>query len=187
MPVQLTDYTNLVTSEHFDQPNFQAVLAAVLQGYVDRQNVMLNLPSSFDLDLAQGAQLDVLGEWVGISRSLRVPIANVYFSFGIAGVGFGEGIWWNPRTQPLTELISMDDVTYRLMIRAKIAANIWDGTLAHGNYLLAQIFPDNGVGLIDNFDMTYSITIDGTAPSKLFAQLVAQGYIPLKPAGVGLI
>lgn len=183
---QLSDYINLITSEHRDKPNFLAVLGAVLQPMVDNINTAEALPGKMDLDAAVGAQLDIVGQWVGLSRKLTFPITGVFFSFDTGGLGFDEGIWFSPATDN-GEVTSMDDTTYRMMIMAKIAADIWDGSLGHANELLAGVFPMAGVQLKDNFDMSQTFILSGTAPSVLFSQLVAQGYIELRPAAVNLI
>ncbi|MGC7970039.1 DUF2612 domain-containing protein, partial [Salmonella enterica] len=72
------------------------------------------LPFDFDLDQAIGVQLDAVGEWVGISRNITVPLAGVYFSFDIAGLGFDQGVWKGP-FDPDTGLTTLDDDTYRLL------------------------------------------------------------------------
>lgn len=186
MTAVLTDYTNRVTSEHDTQPNFMAVLAAVLQPLVDGQNLLESLPAKFDVDVALGAQLDVVGQWVGIGRKLSVPIAGVYFAFDTPGLGWDEGVWKGP-FDPSEGVISLDDATYRLMIYAKIAANIWDGTLEQAEQILANIFassPGTHVFIEDNTDMSINIGVSGVLPSALFRGLITSGYFELRPAGV---
>lgn len=182
----LSDYTDKVPSQNAAQPNFLAVLAAVLQPSVDLQNQLEALPGLLDLDVASGDQLDIIGEWVGLTRRLRVPILGVYFAFDTVGVGFDAGVWFSG-ADPSSGLIALDDVTYRQMVLAKIAANTWDGSLGDANAKLLAAFPAADVFLQDNFDMTETFILSGTAPSTLFAQLVAQGYIQLKPAAVNLV
>jgi hypothetical protein len=179
------DYLKLIPPEHAGQPNFLEALTAFVAPFVDGQNLAASLAALFDVDFAVGQQLDFVGQWVGISRRLRVPIPNKYFSFNIANIGVNQGIWFNP-DDPTEGIVTLDDSTYRLMIRAKILANIWDGSLGEANAGLQAIF-DGTVQLQDNFDMTYSIITTGTLSSALFVELVQQGYIPLHPAGVALV
>lgn len=181
----IEDYTDLITSEHNKQPNFMAVVAASIQPFVDGLNTIESIVAAYDLDIAAGNQLDVLGIWIGLSRRLRVPIPNVYFSFNIAGLGFNQGVWYSPG-DPLEGVISMDDATYRIMLKAKIAANTWTGSLEDANLKLQNIFAGGSVVLKDNFDMTQEFILSGDAPSVLFETLVEQGYIQLRPAGVAL-
>lgn len=176
-------YTGLITSQHANKPKFMAIVAGVTQLFVDLQAVLSSIPASYDLDDAIGDQLDVVGEWVGISRKISTPLA-VYFSFDTARLGFDQGSWRGPY-DPDTGLVSLDDDTYRLLIRAKIGANSWDGTLGTSSAILNSIFGgDTYVFMQDNGDMTITFGVAGKAPSAVFMALLSHGYIPLKPSTV---
>ncbi|MCA8492547.1 DUF2612 domain-containing protein [Burkholderia arboris] len=180
----INDYLPLITSEHQPRPRFMGVVAALLQPLVDQMNVTASMPGLFDLDVAVGAQLDAIGLWVGISRQIATPLAGVYFSFDIDGIGFDQGVWKGP-FDPDAGLVSLDDDTYRLVIRAKIGANHWDGTLGSSAAILNSIF--NGgtyIFIEDNQDMSITIGISGKVPSPVFLALLSSGYLPLKPEGV---
>ncbi|KWC56580.1 DUF2612 domain-containing protein [Burkholderia ubonensis] len=180
----LNDYTALITSEHRDKPRYMATIAAVVQPLVDQMNLLASTPGKFDLDVAVGDQLDTVGLWVGVSRRIRTPLTGIYFSFDIDGLGFDQGIWKGP-FDPDTGLTILDDDTYRLVIRAKIGANHWDGTLASSAVILNSIFgADTHVFIEDHQDMSMTIGIAGRVPSAVFLALLAGGYIPLKPEGV---
>lgn len=180
----LNDYTALITSEHRDMPRFAATVAAVVQPLVDQMNLLASMPGKFDLDAAVGAQLDDVGRWVGVSRRIRTPLTGIYFSFDIAGLGFDQGIWKGP-FDPDTSLTVLDDDTYRLVIRAKIGANHWDGTLEQSAAILNSIFDaDTHVFIEDHQDMSMTIGIAGKVPPATFLALLSGGYIPLKPEGV---
>ena len=180
----LNDYTSLITSEHRDKPRFAATVAAVVQPLVDQMNLLASMPGKFDLDVAVGDQLDTVGLWVGVSRRIRTPLTGIYFSFDIDGLGFDQAIWKGP-FDPDTGPTVLDDDTYRLVIRAKIGANHWDGTLASSAAILNSIFgADTHVFIEDHQDMSMTIGISGKVPSAVFLALLAGGYIPLKPEGV---
>ncbi|KVS08136.1 DUF2612 domain-containing protein [Burkholderia multivorans] len=180
----LTEYTALITSEHRDKPRFMAVVGALVQPLVDQMNVLQSMPGKFDLDNAVGVQLDDVGLWVGVSRKIRTPLTGIYFSFDIDGLGFDQGTWKVP-FDPDTGLTVLDDDTYRLVIRAKIGANRWDGTLESSAAILNSIFgADTHVFIEDHQDMSMTIGIAGKVPSAVFLALLAGGYIPLKPEGV---
>lgn len=182
----ITKYTDRITSEHNQQPDFMAVVEALARPMVDLQNLMLGMPGNFDLDTAVDAQLDDVGLWVGISRNVPVPLTGVYFSFDTAGVGFDQGSWKGP-FDPDTGLTRLDNETYRLVLRAKIGANHWDGTLESSKAILDSIFGGGTFVFIqDNQDMTMTIGIAGVIPSAVFLALLANGLIPLKPEGVGI-
>lgn len=181
---QTSDYIGLVTSEHADKPKFIATLSALVQSFVDLQNVTLQIPFDFDLDGAIGVQLDAVGEWAGITRNVNTPLTGVYFSLDTAGLGFDQGVWKGP-FDPDSGVVSLDDDTYRLLIRAKIGANNWDGTLGTSAAILNSIFGGGTYAFIqDNGDMSITYGIAGTVPSALFLALLRGGYIPLKPEAV---
>lgn len=136
-----SDYTGLLTSEHAGKPKFSAMVAAVAQCFVDQINVMQSIPDAFDLDTAIGVQLDAVGLWAGITRHVNTPL-NVYFSLDTANLGFDQGSWQGP-FDPGAGLTSLDDDTFRTLIRAKIAANHWDGTLEGAAQVLSIMFPPN--------------------------------------------
>ncbi|ESS41292.1 hypothetical protein SY91_02197 [Burkholderia cenocepacia] len=180
----LTEYTGLITSEHSDKPRFMATVSALVQSLVDQMNLIESMPGKFDLDVAVGDQLDTVGLWVGVSRKIRTPLTGIYFSFDIAGLGFDQGTWKGP-FDPDTGLTVLDDDTYRLVIRAKIGANHWDGTLEQSAAILNSIFDaDTHVFIEDHQDMSMTIGIAGKVPPATFLALLSGGYIPLKPEGV---
>ncbi len=180
----LTDYTGLITSEHNQRPKFMAVVEALAQPMIDLMNLLGAMPGKFDLDHAVGVQLDDVGRWVGISRSVATPLTGVYFSFDTPGVGFDQGNWKGP-FDPDAGLTLLDDDTYRLVLRAKIGANHWDGTLEATVTILNSIFNvGTYVFIQDNQDMSMTIGVAGNVPSAVFLALLEGGYIPLKPEGV---
>lgn len=180
----VSNYTSLITPEHASAPKFMAMVAAVAQCFVDQQDLLLSVPGEFDLDNAAGVQLDAVGLWVGIKRQVSTPLSGVYFSLDVAGLGFDQGVWQGP-FDPSTGITSLDDDTYRLLIRAKIGANRWDGTLDSSAQILASIFGSGTqIFIQDNGDMSITIGIAGTPPSVLFLALLKGGYIPIKPEAV---
>jgi uncharacterized protein DUF2612 len=184
----LTDYLNRVPSANQTAPKFMAMLSAILQPIVDNINLVDSIPELFDIDTAVGTQLDVVGQWVGLSRMLEAPIPNVYFSLDSATLGLDQGVWYAP-FDPTEGVISLDDATYRMMLYIKIAANNWDGSFAQMQAILASIFATSPGTLFfaqDNFDMTITLAIAGDIPSQLFIQLLVQDYLTLRGAAVGI-
>jgi len=208
-----TDYTALITSEHNQQPNFMATVEALVMGFVDGINVLNALPDDFSLDLAVGVQLDQVGLWVGFSRNVPIPLPPNLFQLDVVGSGFDEGTWQGPGN-PLSGLVVLDDDTYRTMLRIKIGANSWDGSLAQMQAILAAVFSTPGAiqnlavnvsydelattvprdpliaagppafFVVDNQDMTAGVFFLGTLPSVTLLSLFENGYMPIKPEGV---
>lgn len=180
------DYLALITSEHRDKPNFVAVVSAAVKPFVDGINALAAIPAKFDVDLAQGQQLDYVGEWVNLPRQLLAPITGVYFALDTPDVGFDQG-YLKGENDPADGPIELDDPTYRLLIYAKIAANIWDGSLEDAQAILASIFessPGTHLFIEDNQDMSIDIGISGVIPNALFVAALEQGYFEVRGAGV---
>jgi len=179
-------YLDRITSAHNQRPKFMAVVGACVQPLADLLDIESRFPWFFDLDWAVGAQLDAVGEWVGQSRNIALPLVGVYFSFDDPMLGFDQGTWKGP-FDPDSGISSLSDSPYRLLIRAKIALNSWDGTIPQSNIIWGKIFAGTGykVYTIDNSDMTMATVIGGTkTPDALTKALFQQAYLQLKPEGV---
>lgn len=187
MATDVSTYIDLLPSANADKPNFIATLEALLEPLAETRQAVAELVTKYDVDAAVGVQLDVTGQWVGFGRRVESPIQGVFFSFDIENVGFDQGIWWQTG-EPLTELVTLDDGTYRLMLQAKILANYWDGSLADLQTIFAQFFaasPGTRAFVIDNFDMTLTLAIAGTIPSAILQRLFLSTHVPFPPAAVG--
>lgn len=182
----MSEYTDRITPEHADKPKFVALVDGITMDVSSIRALELSLVDSFDLDTAEGAQLDVIGQWVGISRNVKTPIVGVYFSFDTAGLGFDQGVWKGP-FDPDTGLTILPDDTYRILIKAKIGANRWDGSMPGWKAIIDQIFPpETNIFVQDNGDMTMTVVVAGVVPSALFLALLTGGYLPLKPEAIGV-
>lgn len=178
------EYVGLVTSQH-RKPRFTALVAVLTQPLADAQALLASMPAAFDVDTAVGAQLDAVGLWAGITRVLRVPLDGVYFSWGEAGVGWAEGAW-KGRFDPESGLTSLPDDIFRRLVKARIAANHWDGSVPGAYAVWEAAFADtDGIILIqDNQDMSMAVGIAGMRPDAVTQALLMGNYIPLKPEGV---
>lgn len=179
------DYVALTTSQHRDKPNFQAFLRMITQPLVDNQALLVAMrTSTFDLDTAVGVQLDAVGLWVGIGRIVNVPITGVYFTWqDIVADGWGRGFWKGP-FDPATGIVSLDDDTYRIVIRAKILANSWDGTVQSLCAFWDWLFGAGVVKVTDNLDMTATLTYTAAALNAVQTSLLTNGAFFHKPGGV---
>lgn len=180
------DYTSLITSSHADKPKFVAMVSLTAGALGAAGDAAVSLASAFDVDTAVGPQLDAVGLWVGIGRGLPVPLPNIYFSMDSETLGFDAGYFQGPydSTQGLTKL---DDSTYRVLLKAKIAANFWDGTNKQHQSLATNALASLGLSLapIDNQDMSYDVIVLGTQAPVILG-LVKRNIIPPKPAGVAI-
>ncbi|WP_371355601.1 DUF2612 domain-containing protein [Pseudomonas chlororaphis] len=182
----IKDYTGKITSEHSDKPKYMAMVEAISQCFLDTNITASSLSSVFDLDDAVGVQLDDIGLWVGISRNVRTLLSGVYFSIDVDGLGFDQGVWQGP-FDPDSGVTRLDDDTYRVLIKARIGANRWDGTMEQSKEILDLVFSAGAFAFIqDNQDMTMTVCVVGASPSALEIALLVGGYIPIKPQSVGI-
>lgn len=179
------DYLNLITSEHRDKPNFTAMISLDVSTMVQVQELLMEMVIPlYDVDTAVGQQLDVIGIWVGFSRNVQVPLLGVFFEWDGSNpyVGWDYGIWQD-EDSPAAITILPDDV-YRKFIKAKIAANHWDGTTDGAYEVWSEAFPDIELLIQDGLDMSYKIAFVGGIVDALTAAVIIGGYLPLKPEGV---
>lgn len=181
----IDDYIDLVTSEHRDKPKFIETLKALIDPLINVMDVANSMAGKYDLNVAVGQQLDTVGEWVGRTRLLTVPLTDVYFSFDIEGLGYDQGYILGP-FDPLTGLVALSDEPYRTLLRATIAANHWDGSIVQAYAAWDIVFQNTpfNILIIDNGDMTMDFALMGGEPDAVTKSLLTGGYLALKPSGV---
>lgn len=160
-PVQILPvpyYLNLLTSEYSSSAIFKQWLQTLLNILDDISNCLIEITGAFDLDVAIGVQLDVLGQIVGVSRTVPFqPSASV---------------------SPI-----LDDTTYRLLIKATIANNQWDGKIGSLYPIWSQLFAGGQIIIQDNQNMSANIILTGTFTS-IIQDLITHDMIVPRPEGV---
>lgn len=185
----MSKYTDRITNYHRGKPLFVEHVDLSTRPLTDVSAAMYGLISAFDIDDAIGVQLDALGEWIGRSRIVSQQISGVYFSFDTAGLGWDQGVWQGPY-DPDAGYTSLSDETYRIILKAKIAINNWDGTNDSLPQILDTALAGSGLRMqiVDNQDMTIGVWVfPETDISNVSLELIAairQGYLTVKAAGV---
>lgn len=185
----MSKYTDLITNYHRGKPLFVEHLDLSTRSLTDTSVAIRGLVSAFDIDEAVGVQLDALGEWIGRSRIVSQPISGVYFSLDTAGLGWDQGVWQGPY-DPDAGYTSLSDDTYRIILKAKIAINNWDGTNDSLPQILDTALEGSGLSMqiVDNQDMTIGVWVfPDTDISNVSLELITairQGYLTVKAAGV---
>jgi hypothetical protein len=182
--LHLDEYTGKVISQHRQKPRFMETLAESLRPLVDAGNVIEQLPEAFDLDTSIGAQLDVDGEWINLSRRIEVPVPNPWFTWGDPRRGWGKGIWFQPYELDYVATF-LDDDTYRRLLKARILANQWDGTSIQAKAILDHYFGgtyrENIVDDKQTMEIVYALT--RWIPDSLTLEIFRGQYLPLEVAG----
>lgn len=151
-------YTSKFTSEYRPTKEFNRWLNSVLSIAEDISNCLQTISHEFDSDYAVGAQLDTVGLIEGVSRTVPFqPTGSV---------------------SPI-----LDDDTYRLLIKATIANNQWDGKVGSLYPIWRTLFPSGNLSIIDHQNMTATIVIGG-AFSSIIQDLVTNGMIVPRPQAV---
>lgn len=179
-----SDYTTLVTSGFRNKPKFMETVGLLTGALGQIYDQTLALTDAFSVEKAVGVQLDAVGLWVGITRNQRIPIADAFFSFNVAGLGWNQANWKGP-FEPTEGIVTLDDETYRAVIFGKIGSNYWSGSLVDLNQIGETALSDLNVQcfVLDNFDMSIVVYILG-APTAALLEMIKRGVIPPKPAGV---
>ncbi|MCM7784373.1 DUF2612 domain-containing protein [Enterobacter ludwigii] len=185
----MSKYTGLITNYHATKPKFYDHIDLSTRPLTNISLSMQGLLTAFDLDKAVGVQLDILGLWIGRSRIVRQPINGVYFSWDTDDLGYDQGVWQGPY-DPDSGYTSLSDETYRIILKAKIAINNWDGRNDSLPSILDAATAGSGLKMqiVDNQDMTISVWVfPETDINDVSLELIAairQGYLTIKAAGV---
>lgn len=185
----MSKYTDLITNYHSQKPLFVDHIDLITRPLSDVAGAMTALITEFDIDEAIGVQLDILGKWIGRTRVVSQPISGIYFSFDTDGLGFDQGVWQGPY-DPDAGFTNLSDDVYRIVLKAKIAINHWNGTNETLPEILDTALAGSGLTMqiVDNQDMTISVWgFPETDISDVSLELIAairQGYLTVKAAGV---
>lgn len=186
----MTDYTQLITSEHNQRPKFMAMVEAVTGAWGGIAEFINTIPAEFDLDAAEGAQLDVIGLWVGQSRLIPNVLLVQYLNFEgqPAALTFGEegnpaiGGRFYSEGDSLTGSTLLADPEYRTIIRARIVRNSAKGLTSDFIRALSFIFDAPAV-IDDRGDMAVSVYIGRPLSLTELAIITGLDILP-RPSGV---
>lgn len=153
-------YMQLITSEYATKPKFNAYVAAFLDMVTPAVDCLNEFNMLFSLETAVGDQLDKCGALVALSREL-------------------------PVSDPDIPSILPDDI-FRIVIKARIYSNFWDGTLEGWNAIIKLMFPHAAYELVDNQDMSVNIIMIDPSATPTMIALLFNGYIVPKPSGVSV-
>lgn len=118
-----------VLQQHSDRTATEQFFKSFYAPLTGAANACDDLSLALVMDQATGGRLDLIASIVGASRDVAEGIIVPLFGFdGYAGsLGFGIGRL-RREGEPTTEIYSMPDAEFRVVIRAKIALNNAHGT-----------------------------------------------------------
>lgn len=151
-------YLSLLTSQYQNSPNLKSWLTVCLQPILDAGAGYGLFVNAFDIDSAIGLQLDILGVILGASRTV---------SFQPSGM-----------VSP-----TLTDATYRILLKARVIQNQWDGQAASLYTAWPALFPGGNIAIIDNQNMSATIILSGVF-SSITQDLITNGLIVPRPEAV---
>ena len=144
--ITITYLLDLVTSQHNHQPRYMQTVALSVNPYVESQISSNSYWSLFDLDTSVGQQEDMLGEWVGITRYITIDVKS-FLTFNEETLGFDKGRWYTSH-EVSKQTVRLGDEDYRFLLRARIVANYWDGTIENAYHAWDTLFKPYGLTVL---------------------------------------
>lgn len=183
--IEAFDVWNTIISQYANSPIITSIITDFAQSMDQTSNIEAFFELVINLDTAQGYGLDVWGRIVGVTRVLHVENAGDYFGFeeaGLSAFGFNQEPFYSGA--PLTDNFELTDDAFRLLIIAKAASNITDGSVKSINALLMSLFVGRGnCYVIDGLDMSMQYHFDFDLTPVELAILGQSGVLPT-PGGV---
>lgn len=149
-------YSKLLILQYADKPKAVATVQALITPVIMDQ-LPLDVQDSFNVDTAEGVQLDIVGKYLGVERT---------------GYSF-------------TGAINLDDDEFRIIIKFAIVRNTNFSSLAVIQELMNTFFPGDFL-VFDNQNMYMSFYFSTNIGSQQLAEkIVLEDLLP-HPMGVGV-
>lgn len=179
------DVLKTVAAQYANSPRIVALVQMFSEYFNPGSLIDTFIADVLDLKTAQGYGLDVLGRIVGVTRDIYVA-DTLFFGFEEAGTAsatpFNQGVFYPGGA--FTGTYRLEDAPFRLIVAAKAAANLSDGSLLSLNNILRLLFTDRGNAyVINNRDMTMVYKFDFPLTPVEQTIIYQSGILP-EPAGV---
>ncbi len=192
---ELTDYyVARMASIYRSLPKASNNVALYVKQFL-ADNLISEFQAGFDIDLAVGKQLDILGKYIGAPRDVGIEDTRPFFGFVDYDYPAGDqnpngfvlyeslatnsqGIWYEYgfTGQATTQLT---DFQYRQLMKLKISTNSTENTMDAIQNQIADFFPGQ-LQLRDNLDMSITYYFGSSFQLPLS---VLEAYLP-RPMGV---
>ena len=153
------DYILLLTSQYQLADKFKSWLGKFITMGDDIRIVANTMNDAMDIDFAEGIQLDIIGQIVGMKRLLPFELSSSAI---------------------------LDDRMYRKVLKCQIALNHWNGQFEPIQRIWKELFEGTNITVVDNQNMTMNVNVSGDVADVLKG-LIENNYIIPKPMGVGVI
>lgn len=171
-------YSNLLIVQYHEKPKAQAEMELGAKTF-SGDWLMSDIPSIVDVDTAEGAQLDLIGKIVGVSRIAQGFVyGENYYSYddeadamlhpenkGMSDIGNPVLAKFKDYEEVRQSIYTMTDTMYRKMIRLKILKNNIRATGKEIDDGLYNVF-GSAIKIVDNYDMTGTVQIQEIAEEE---------------------
>lgn len=158
-------YANLLILQYRNKPKARETIKLGVDIYTG-DGLLLQLADCLNIDIAVGAQLDIIGKILGCPRN--VPGINnqtKYFTFHVNENSLGFSTIGNPsygvaknRNNSILATYTLRDEEYRQLLKFKAFLNVWRGDMGSMDRALYSVFGDT-INLKNNQDMTITYEI----------------------------
>lgn len=190
----IEDYQNLLIRQYFDKPNALAEITLYAEQGKKVKDFHDEVRRAFDVDIAFGKQLDIIGKIVGRNRLLPQAVPKIRFGFDdnpdARGFGdrFEEDIFAAPfadRFTPDRTNLELSDPEYRIFLKLKIAKNTSDSVVAGETSIqrALDVAFDGRARLVDKQNMKFDLYVSKSVKFSLVQAALNIDILP-SPAGV---
>jgi hypothetical protein len=191
-----TYYVDLLLYQYINQTKARATIATLVEAALC-DLLPKTIEQSFDLETAVGAQLDIIGEYIGLVRAIDTTIDRGIFTFqddqNPAPVLYGFTDYEDPALNvevlfkqyiDTTNVINvLNDDEYRILLKLKSITNRSNHSLYDINQIVFGLFGTD-ILVYDQLDMTLSYFVKSNI-SRIIKIAAEQKLLP-KPMGVGI-
>lgn len=178
--------------QYSEAPKLLATVAAFTNRTQNIEDALMDVSEIIDIDLAEGINLDIIGEVVGIRRT--VPDADPLPFFGFDDTPDGQvygdydfserGFRFYEQGEKAYEDWLLTDVLYRQFIRARVVRNQARGTTEDIIATLKAVFPGETIYVSDVPDDTAFYVGIGRIATPQEAIILTYPVLIPKPAGI---
>lgn len=196
MSTFVDEYAKLIIKQYYSKPKARAEIEFKVSQYEKLYNIIDAFPDEFDIDQAYGHRLDLIGKIVGVSRSVDEVVDKVGFGFeeNSNARGFADKSNNLDTSAPFAEkftpeytALQLDDATFRLIIKAKIAVNNATAYMVSDDRISVQDVIntafENRAWVVDNYDMSLDLYISPIFEGQRLRLINKLKLLP-KPQGV---
>lgn len=195
MSTFVDEYLKLIIKQYFSRPKARAEIELKINEYKKLYDIISTFPDEFDIDLAYGDRLDKIGKIVGVSRSVDEVVDKIGFGFeeNANARGFDDRFVIDSsapfveRFTPEYTDLQLDDPTFRLIIKARIAVNNTTAYMVSDNRIsvqeVIQTAFQNSAWVVDNYNMSVDLYISPIYEGQYLRLIKNLNLLP-KPQGV---